>query len=92
MTFTLDKAEKRDIKIVMGDFNAKVGVDCDTWHTIIGKHGYREENERGERLLQFCRMNKMAIMNTWFEHRPPQKWTWIAPEKTVPKKYIFHDI
>ena len=79
----LDKAEKRDIKIVMGDFNAKVGKDFATWSGILGHHGYGDENGRGERLLQFCQMNKMSIMKTRFQHKKTQKWTWEAPEKST---------
>ena len=79
----LDKAEKRDIKIAMGDFNAKVGKDFATWSGILGHHGYGNENGRGERLLQFCQVNKMSILNTWFQHKKTQKWTWEAPEKST---------
>lgn len=79
-----NKAGKNDIRIVMGDFNAKVGTDFEMWKGVIGHHGYGEENERGERLLQFCQLNKLCIMNTWFEHKDTQKWTWAAPEKTSP--------
>ncbi|KAL3874004.1 hypothetical protein ACJMK2_037075 [Sinanodonta woodiana] len=36
-------------------------------------------NERGERLLQFCRLYKLNIVNTYFKHKPPRKWTWRSP-------------
>ncbi len=44
----IDKKHKRDILIVMGDFNAKVGKNHDDWPNVIGKFGYGEMNEKGE--------------------------------------------
>lgn len=79
-----EKTGKHDVRIVMGDFNAKVGRDFEAWKGVIGHHGYQEENERGERLLEFCQLNKLCIMNTWFQHKNTRKWTWTAPEKTSP--------
>ena len=32
----------------MGDWNAKVGKDHETWGPTIGKFGYDEMNDRGE--------------------------------------------
>uniref|UniRef100_A0A8C4SJN8 Endonuclease/exonuclease/phosphatase domain-containing protein n=1 Tax=Erpetoichthys calabaricus TaxID=27687 RepID=A0A8C4SJN8_ERPCA len=75
----IDKAPRRDVKIIMGDFNAQVGIDHDTWKGVLGHFGYGSMNERGERLLQFCRLNKLNIMNTWFNHKPSRKWTWSLP-------------
>ena len=39
----------------MGDWNAKVGKDHETWEPTIGKFGYGAMNDRGERLLYFCK-------------------------------------
>ena len=56
----LDKAMKclksQDIKIVMGDFNAKVGSE--RVENIVGPWGIGEENERGERLIEWCKEKK----------------------------------
>ena len=70
---TVDNAPRRDTKIIMGDFNAHVGVDNVTWNGVLGHYGYGLMNERGERLLQFCRLNKLNIMNTYFKHKPSRK-------------------
>ena len=40
----------RDVKIVMGDINAKVGTDNTGREEVMGKHGARAEmNENGEK-------------------------------------------
>ena len=66
----------QDLIIVMGDFNAKVGKDWETWRGAMGKFGYGEENQRGGRLLNFCLCNSLKIMNTQFYQRKAnRKWT-----------------
>ena len=64
----------------MGDWNAKVGKDHETWGPTIGKFGYGEMNDRGERLLHFCKENSLIVSNTLFKHKPSRKWTWTSPD------------
>ena len=64
----------------MGDWNAKVGKDHETWGPTIGKFGYGEMNDRGERLLYFCKENSLIVSNTLFKHKPSRKWTWTSPD------------
>ena len=49
----------------MGDLNAKVRNVTD--FNIIGNYGLGKQNERGQRLIEFCNENNMVIMNTWFQ-------------------------
>jgi len=37
----------------VGEWNAKVGTDRSNWEQQMGKFGYGECNERGEKLLEF---------------------------------------
>ena len=40
-----------------------------------------EENERGERLLNFCLVNSLRIMNTaFYQRKASRKWTWESPD------------
>ena len=61
---TVQEISSQDLTIIMGDMNAKVGKDWRTWRGALGKQGYGEENERGERMLKFCLNNNLQIMNT----------------------------
>ena len=45
----------------------------------MGKFGYGERNERGERLLEFAALNDLYICSTKFKHKPSRKWTWESP-------------
>lgn len=78
---TLEDIPKREVTLVVGDFNAKVGhtVDDDHLRRIVGKYGIGERNDRGERLLQFCSEENLAISNTCFEHHIRRLYTWISP-------------
>ena len=48
---TLDQIPQNGILVVLGDFNARVGVlkpGEDSWHGVIGRHGLDERNLAGE--------------------------------------------
>ena len=60
---TLDDIPSRDIKIVMGDLNAKVGT-ANTATPTHGTCGLGIRNERGETLIDFCKVNDLVIANT----------------------------
>ena len=65
--------------VLMGDFNAHVGTDTDTWKGVIGKHRVTGLNKNGRYLLQLCCSNGFRIMNTFFQHREAHKYTWYRP-------------
>ena len=69
-----------DIKLVLGDFNARVGRDSDAHPGVIGKHSYHtESNDNGKRMLDFCTMHQLTIGGTLFEHKDIHKTTWRSP-------------
>lgn len=73
----LDITKNRDITIIMGDFNAKIGkgrVD-----DIIGDFGLGIRNERGDRLIEFCQEHDMAITNTFYKLHERRLYTWKSP-------------
>src|SRR6476619_4547383 len=49
--------------IVMGDFNAVVGEGKED--TVVGKFGLGKRNDRGERLIEFCKSQNLVINSTW---------------------------
>lgn len=50
----LDSTPDHDIKIIMGDMNAKVGADNELYNRAMGHHGCGIMNENGHRLAEFC--------------------------------------
>jgi len=53
----LDGVPNSDFLVLVGDFNARVGVfnpQDELWHGVMGNFGIEERNLAGEDLLQFC--------------------------------------
>ena len=50
----MDKLPGRDLKILMGDLNAKVGADNTSRELVMGKHGVGLQNENAVLLTEFC--------------------------------------
>src|SRR6218665_1129456 len=71
---------KRDIIMVIGDFNAKVGHHKGGDGDTIGGHGLGIQNEAGEGLVEFFNGNNLGIMNTWFEQPKRRLYTWTSPD------------
>ena len=79
---TVDAAPSTDVLMLLGDFNARVGSskdDSDVWQDVRGKHGVGECNAAGERFLEFCAVNQLTIMNTWFQKKHHHLTTWRHP-------------
>ena len=75
----VQKVPPADKIIILGDFNARVGRDFETW-TVLGRHGVGKCNSNALRLLQFCSEMGFYIGNTMFRQKDKFKTTWIHPE------------
>ena len=77
----VDEIPRRDEFFIIGDFNGKVGGINEP--SEIGQHSdvARGHNDRGERLVTFCKQNNLFITNTCFKHR--RKHTWVSPGDRV---------
>lgn len=79
----IDRNSARDVNILMGDLNAKVGNDNTGYEEIMGKHGLGDMNENGERLADLCAINSLVIGGTVFPHKNIHKATWVSPDHTT---------
>ncbi|KAK7107318.1 hypothetical protein V1264_015265 [Littorina saxatilis] len=71
---------KRNIIIVMGDFNAKIGSDNRGYEEIMGQQGLGEMNDNGERFADMCATSDLVIGGSVFHHRRIHKATWVSPD------------
>ena len=77
----LDKIPNRDMLILMGDINAKVGADNTDREREMGRHGLEGMNENVEMLADFCSTNSLIIGGTIFSQRKCHKAIWVSFDK-----------
>lgn len=69
-----------DLKIVLGDFNAKLGREpiysrCIGFHSLHGN-----TNDNGTRLVDFATEKNLVVGSTRFARRDIHKATWVSPD------------
>jgi hypothetical protein len=75
-----DKAPKYHTKILLGDFNAKVGRE-EIFKPIIGYESLHEiSNDNGVRLVNYATSKYLRVKSTMFPHRNIHKYTWTSPD------------
>ena len=75
---------KKDVTVVMGDWNAKVGPDAyQHWAGTVGKFGWGETNDRGLRLLEFAKSNRLTLANTLHPQKKSRTVTWRSPNSRI---------
>jgi len=65
--------------VILGDFNARVGADHESWNPTIGKFGIGLINDNGQRLLEMCAYHQLCITNTFFCNKPHRRVSWRHP-------------
>jgi endonuclease/exonuclease/phosphatase family metal-dependent hydrolase len=73
-------AQKRDVKIIIGDLNAKIGQE-EIYRIITRKYSLHTlSNENGTRLINFACSKNMVVASTFFNHKFIHKMTWRSPD------------
>jgi hypothetical protein len=68
------------MKILLGDFNAKVGRE-DIFKPIIGNESlHKNSNENGVRLVHFVTSKTLIIKSAMFRHLNMNKYTLMSPD------------
>ena len=76
----LEKYPERDITVMMGDFNAKIGNDNTGYEQVMGIHGMGTMNENGTLFADLCAQNKLVIGGSVFQHKKIHQATWVSPD------------
>ena len=75
----MERCKEKDLVIVMGGFNAKIGKDNTGCERITGRHELGEMNENGEMFADFCSDFECVIGGSVFPHKETHKVTWDSP-------------
>uniref|UniRef100_A0A0K0DJM3 Endo/exonuclease/phosphatase domain-containing protein n=1 Tax=Angiostrongylus cantonensis TaxID=6313 RepID=A0A0K0DJM3_ANGCA len=80
-------------KVIIGDFNAKIGPRRSFEERHIRTHGL-EWNEQGKRLSEFITATYISIQaihsNSQFQKPYPQRWTWESPNLPPIQRRLRH--
>ena len=74
----LTKKKKKDVLYIVGDWDAKIGIQ--EIPGVIGKSGFRVQNEEGQKLREFYEENTLVIANTLFPQHKRQLYIWTSPD------------
>ena len=74
----LELTPEKDVFFILGDWNAKVGSQETPAVTV--KFGFGMQNEAGQRLIEFCQENTLAIANTLFQQHKRRLYTWTSAD------------
>ena len=69
---------KKDVRLIIGDWNAKVGSQ--ETPGVTGKFGLRIWNEAGQRLIEFYQENPLIIAKALFQQHKRKLYTWTSPD------------
>ena len=73
----LELAPKKDIFLIIGDWNAK--VERQEIPGVTGKFDLRVQNEVGQKLIEFFQENALVIANTLSQQHKRRLYPWTSP-------------
>ena len=73
----LELTPKKNVLLIIGGWNAKVGSQ--EIPGVTGKFGLGVQNLAGQRLIEFCQENALDIANTLFQQYKKRLYTWTSP-------------
>jgi len=68
------------MKILLGNFNAKLGRENIFKPTIGNESLHQHSNDNGVRVVSFATSKNLVVKSTMFPHRNIHKYTWTSPD------------
>jgi len=68
------------MKIILGDFNAKVGRENIFKPTIGNESLHQNSNDNGVRIVNFATSKNLVVKRTKIPHQNIHKYTWTSPD------------
>ena len=80
MRQVFDQFPKYHMKMLLGDFNAKVGRENIFKPTIGQESLHQDSNDNGVRLVNFATSQNLVVKSMIFPHRNIHTYTWTSPD------------
>ena len=74
-----DHFRKYHMKLLLGDFNVKVGTKNIFKPTIGRESLHQDSNDNGVRLVNFATSKNLVVKSTMFPHQNIHKYAWTSP-------------
>lgn len=74
---TISQTGSQEVKIILGNFNAKLGKAM--MDNVLGVYCLGVRNERSEKLIEWTQINDMLFGNAWFKQHERRLYTWKIP-------------
>jgi hypothetical protein len=68
------------MKILLGDFSAKIGRDSIFKPTVGNESLHKISNDNGVRVVNFAASKNLIVKSKMFPHRNIHKFTWTSPD------------
>ena len=78
LQYLLELTPKKDVLLIIRDWNAKVGSQ--ETPGVTDKFGLGLQNEAGQKLIEFCQENALVVANTLFQQHRRRLYTWTSPD------------
>jgi endonuclease/exonuclease/phosphatase family metal-dependent hydrolase len=79
-SFLMLSIPKYHMKILLGDFNAKISKE-DIFKPTIGNESlHKLSNDNGDRVVNFATSKNLTVKSIMFPHRNIHKFTWTSPD------------
>ena len=83
-----DHFPKYHMKIILRDFNTKVGRENIFKTTIGNEILHQDSNDNGVRIVNFATSKNIVVKSTMFQHRDIHKHTWASPDGKTQTRLI----
>jgi hypothetical protein len=77
------------MKMLLGDFSAKVGGENTLKPTIGNESLHKIDNDNGGRMVNFATSKILTFGSTMFPHLKIHKFTWTSPDRLTIELIIF---
>jgi exonuclease III len=81
-----DHFPKKQMKIILGDFNVMVGRENIFKPRIFNESLHQDSNNNGVRIVNFATSENLVAMSMMFPHRYIHKYTCNSPDRNTHKQ------